>query len=74
MNARKLLHDLVEKLPEAELATAARILIALEAPADPLRLLLMNAPEDDEPFDPSVIDSHEEGLRVAHDEVLRRGQ
>jgi hypothetical protein len=56
MNARKTLHDLVDKLPDSELLTAARILRALEAPADPFEALLANAPEDDEPFDERDLD------------------
>ena len=36
--------------------TAARILTALEQPADPLLMLLENAPIDDEPFDPAGLD------------------
>jgi hypothetical protein len=56
MNARRILHDIVEKLPESELITAARILTALERLADPLQLLLEKAPEDDEPFDPRELE------------------
>jgi hypothetical protein len=53
MTTRQLLHEIVDKLPEAELLTAARILIALEQQVDALQILLMNAPVDDEPFDPA---------------------
>ena len=34
MTTRELLHDIVDKLPDTELVTAARILTALEQPAD----------------------------------------
>jgi hypothetical protein len=71
MNARKVLHELVEKLPDSELVTAARILTALEQPADPLRLLLANAPADDELFDPRDLDETG-GARLRHEEVVQR--
>ncbi len=74
MNARKILHDLVEKLPESELITAARILSALEQPADPLRMLLANAPDDDEPFDPSDIEGIDNEPLIPHEEVVRRNR
>lgn len=74
MNARKILHDIVEKLPESELITAARILTALEQPAGALEILLANAPEDDEPFDPSDIEGVDEEPLLAHAEVVQRNQ
>ncbi len=57
MNPRKILHDLVDNLPESELLNAARILKALETPADPLEALLASAPEDDEPFDERALEA-----------------
>ena len=74
MNARKILHDIVEKLPESELITAARILTALEEPADPLRILLANAPDDDEPFDPEDIAGTAEEPLIPHAEVVQRNR
>ncbi len=72
MNARKVLHEIVDKLPESELMNAARILTASEQPPDPLRLLLENAPEDDEPFDPADIEGDDDEPSIPHDEVKRR--
>jgi len=74
MNARKILHDIVEKLPESELITAARILTALEQPADPLRILLANAPVDDEPFDPTDIEGTDDEPLIPHAEVVQRNR
>ena len=49
MTAKEELHDLVEKLPDSELATAQRFLRYLyETSTDPLLRPLMNAPSDDE--------------------------
>jgi hypothetical protein len=69
------LHEIVDKLPESELVTAARILMALDQPADALQILLANAPPDDEPDD----DDFDGGLSEArsdktssHEEVMRR--
>lgn len=72
MTTREMLHEIVEKLPESELLTAARILIALEQPIDPLEILLANAPPDDEPFDPADLDGAEDGPLIPHEEVVRR--
>jgi len=74
MNARKISHDIVEKLPESELMTAARILTALEQPAGALEILLANAPEDDEPFDPSDIEGTDEEPLIPHAEVVQRNR
>jgi hypothetical protein len=74
MNARKILHDIVEKLPESELITAARILTALEQPADPLRILLANAEDDDEAFDPKEIAGIEDEPLIPHEEVVRQNR
>ncbi len=74
MDARKILHELVEKLPESELITAARILAALEQPADPIRILLANAPDDDEPFDASDIEGIDDEPLIPHGEVMGRNR
>jgi hypothetical protein len=74
MNARRILHDIVEKLPESELLTAARILTALEQPPDPLRILLANAPEDDEPFDPNDIEGIDDERLIPHADVVLRNR
>ena len=71
MTTRELLYEIVKKLPESELLTAARILTALEQPADPLLMLLDNAPADDEPFDPADLDGTGTGSSVPHEEVVR---
>lgn len=71
MTTREMLHVIVEKLPESELVTAARILTALEQPVDPLVMLLANAPADDEPFDPADLDGTGEGPFIPHEEVVR---
>lgn len=72
MTKREVLHIIVDKLPETELTTAARILTALEQPADPLQIALANAPPDDEPFDPADLDGTGEGPFIPHEEVVRR--
>lgn len=74
MNARKILHDIVEKLPESELITAARILTALEQPVDPLAILLANAEDDDESFDPDDIEGIEGEPLIPHEEVVTRNR
>lgn len=75
MNGRKILHDIVDALPDSELITAARILTALKQPADPLKVLLENAPLDDEPedddFDGGLTEARSEKT-IPHDELLRR--
>ncbi len=71
MTKREMLHSIVERLPEEELKTAARILIALDQPADDLQILLASAPPDDEPFDPADLEGTDEGPLVPHDEVMR---
>lgn len=47
MTPREQLHQLVDTLPEHELATAERVLSAL---SDPVRAALATAPRDDEPL------------------------
>lgn len=75
MTTRELLHEIVEKLPESELLTAARILTALEHPADPLQIALANAPLDDEPDDDDVdggLTEARSGKTISHEELVRR--
>ena len=72
MTTRELLHEIVDKLPESELITAARILTALDQPADALQILLANAPADDEPFDPADLEGTDQKPLIPHEEVVRR--
>ena len=74
MDARKILHDIVEKLPESELLTAARILTALEQPAGALEILLANAADDDESFDPTDIEGIDTEPLIPHAEVIQRNR
>jgi hypothetical protein len=54
------------------LLTAARILTALQQPVDPLRLLLDNAPPDDEPYDDDLEGGPtESGRTISHEELIR---
>ena len=48
MTVKERLHHLVEALPETELETAARVLEALHATADPVAWALDNAPDNDD--------------------------
>jgi hypothetical protein len=49
MITRETLHRLIDELPDAELAVAARVLYALRATADPMLRALLEAPCDEEP-------------------------
>ena len=50
MTIKEQLHELVDQLPESELATAERMLAALRDSAqDPVYRMLLEAEEDDEP-------------------------
>ena len=75
MNERKILHDIVDSLPDSELITAARILTALNQPVDRLEVRLQSAPLDDEPddddFDGGLTEARSE-KPIRHDELLRR--
>ena len=78
MTRREMLHAIVDRLPEEELATSARILIALDQPADDLQILLASAPLDDEPddddFDGGLTEARNEaqsGQTIPHAEVMR---
>ena len=76
MNTRQTLHDLVDHLPEEDLITAVRVLKGLELVPDPLKVLLENAPIDDEPddddFDGGLTEALQETELVSHEEVKRR--
>jgi hypothetical protein len=72
MTTREMLHQIVDQLPEADLITAARILKGLELAPDPVRLVLENAPPDDEPFDPSEDEGDDDGPSIPHGEAARR--
>ena len=78
MTRREMLHAIVDRLPEEELTTAARILIALDQPANDLQILLASAPLDDEPddddFDGGLTEARNEaqsGQTIPHAEVMR---
>jgi hypothetical protein len=49
MPTRDTLHQLIDELPESDLATAERFLQYLRATADPVLRALLEAPLDDEP-------------------------
>ncbi len=76
MATRKQLHNLIERLPENEVATVYRLLAGLLA--DPLWIATATAPHDDEPYTPeqrardveaqAAIDR---GEGVPHDDILR---
>ena len=79
MTTREMLHGIVDNLPESELITAARILIALDRPATDLQILLAGAPIDDEPdeddFDGGLTEARNQvvsGESFSHEEVRRR--
>jgi hypothetical protein len=72
MTRREMLHVIVDRLPETELTTAARILIALDQPVDALQTLLANAPLDDEPFDPKDLEDDDTEPSIPHHEVVGR--
>ncbi|HET8796104.1 MAG TPA: hypothetical protein VFO89_00345 [Thermoanaerobaculia bacterium] len=73
MDTRQFVHEIVDKLPESELMNAARILKALETPADRFLLLLAESPVDDEPFDASDLEEDDPNEpSIPHDEVIRR--
>jgi hypothetical protein len=72
MTKREMLHAIVDRLPEVELTTAARILTALDQPPDALRILLANAPIDDEPFDPKDLEDDDSEPSIPHHEVVGR--
>lgn len=61
MTSKARLHELVEQLPDEETAAAARFLEYLrDVGSDPMRRVLDEAPEDDEPTTPEEDASAEE--------------
>ena len=78
MTTREMLHVIVDRLPETELATAERMLIALDQP-DALQKTLASAPLDDEAddddFDGGLTAARNQarsGQTISHEELLRR--
>ncbi len=76
MTIKEHLHHLVDTLPESEALTAARILEALAATADPVLRAHLRAPEDEEP---AASDDADGGLsearseaNLSHEEARRR--
>ena len=65
MTTRERIHQLVEQLPDTELATAERVLAGLAALADaqPVLRALAGASEDDEPVTEEDASAIEEGER-----------
>ena len=65
MTSRAQLHEIVDMLPESELASAQRLLQAL--PEDPVLRALLAAPLDDEPvpeWEREIMDKARESLRA----------
>jgi hypothetical protein len=79
MTTREMLHEIVDTLPEEELAGAARVLKALGQPAISLQDALASAPLDDEPddddFDGGLTAARSQarsGQTISHEELTRR--
>ena len=79
MTTKEEIHELVDALPEAELATAERVLQGLAALSDPVLRALARAPEDDEPdeddTDGGITEARqqaERGETISQEEVKRR--
>lgn len=79
MRDRRVLHTLVDELPEVELPAARRFLEYLRIQADdPLRAALKAAPVDEEPLTDADLEAIRQGLEekargetVPHEEVER---
>jgi hypothetical protein len=76
MDARQQLHDLIERLPETEVAAIHRLLAGLLA--DKLWVASVSAPEDDEPYtseqqarDAEAQAAIDRGEGVSHEAMLR---
>ena len=76
MATKQQLHDLIERLPENEIATVYRLLAGLLA--DPLWIASVTAPVDDEPYTPEQQADDAEaqaaidrGEGIAHAQMLR---
>ncbi len=64
MTTKEQLHQLVEQLPESELATAEGLLAALlDTVEDPVYRMLLDAEEEDEPLTEEDEAAIEEGLK-----------
>ena len=73
MSERELLHEIVDRLPDADVKVAVRILEALEEREQPVsRYTLEDAPIDDEDFDSTDIEGVETEPLTPHDEVVAR--
>ena len=77
--ARTKLHDLIESLPGEDVATALRVLEALNSTSDSLPRTLRDIPFDDEPETEeeraAVAEARreiEEGRVIPHEEVMRK--
>ena len=76
MATKQQLHDLIERLPENEIATVYRLLAGLLA--DTLWIASVTAPDDDEPYTPEQQADDAEaqaaidrGEGVSHAQMLR---
>ncbi|MBA2278151.1 MAG: hypothetical protein H0W06_10350 [Chloroflexia bacterium] len=70
-STRDRIHQLVDEVPEGDLATVALLLTERHATADPFLRALANAPEDDESLTPEEQDAVQEGLdAIARGEVI----
>jgi hypothetical protein len=67
MPTRDTLHQLIDELPESELAAAERFLHYLRATADPVLRALLEAPLDDEP----ETDDERRAVHEAREELAR---
>lgn len=66
---RKRIHELVDRLPEAELPTVRRVLEGLTSLSDPVLRALLEASEEEQP----ISDEERTALQEA-DEDVRRGK
>jgi hypothetical protein len=66
MSAREHAHELIDRLPDAQLSALVGL---LETIVDPVAAALRNAPEDDEP----ETDEEKRGVAEARDWLARRG-
>jgi hypothetical protein len=76
MATKQQLHDLIERLPEQEIATVYRLLAGLLA--DPLWIASVTAPVDEEPYTPEQQADDAEaqaaidrGEGISHAQMLR---
>ena len=76
IDTRQQLHDLIERLPESEVAAVHRLVAGLLA--NPLWVASVTAPEDDEPYtseqqagDAEAQAAIDRGEGVSHEAILR---